>query len=52
MPWKENRLQVVTLHFLYVRGFLVGGSYEEIPLERNAYLLDGAIKKNPLCISG
>jgi hypothetical protein len=32
---------------LYVRGFLVGASYEEIPLERNAYLLDGRYEKDP-----
>lgn len=32
---------------LYVRGFLMGGSYEEIPLERNAYLLDGRYEKDP-----
>jgi hypothetical protein len=32
---------------LYVRGFLVGGSYEKIPLERNAYLLDERYEKDP-----
>ena len=27
--------------------FLVGDSYEEIPLERNAYLLDERYEKDP-----
>ncbi len=31
----------------YVRGFLVGGSYEEIPLEQQAYELEGRFSANP-----
>jgi hypothetical protein len=31
----------------YVRGFLNGGSYEAIPLERNAYELDGRFAAEP-----
>lgn len=36
-----ERLGVVEFAAKYVRGFLSGGSYEAIPLERNAYELDG-----------
>jgi hypothetical protein len=32
---------------LYVRGFLTGGGYEGIPLERNAYLLGERYEKDP-----
>jgi hypothetical protein len=32
---------------LYVRGFLTGGSYEAIPLEVNAYTLDGRFQRSP-----
>jgi len=32
---------------LYVRGFLSGGSYEAIPLEINAYTLEGRFEANP-----
>jgi hypothetical protein len=32
---------------LYVRGFLSGGSYEAIPLEVNAYTLEGRFEANP-----
>jgi hypothetical protein len=32
---------------LYVRGFLTGGSYEAIPLEVNAYALEGRFEQNP-----
>jgi hypothetical protein len=32
---------------LYVRGFLNGGSYEKIPLETNAYNLEGRLVRNP-----
>jgi hypothetical protein len=32
---------------LYVRGFLNGGSYEAIPLEVNAYTLEGRFEQNP-----
>lgn len=31
----------------YVRGFLSGGSYEEIPLEKQAYELEGRFTANP-----
>jgi hypothetical protein len=31
----------------YVRGFLSGGSYEEIPLEKQAYELEGRFARNP-----
>jgi hypothetical protein len=31
----------------YVTGFLRGGSYERIPLEINAYQLDGEYTRNP-----
>ena len=32
---------------LYVRGLLSGGSYEAIPLEVNAYTLEGRFEQNP-----
>ena len=32
---------------LYVRGFLSGGGYEGIPLEKNAYELDSRFSRNP-----
>ncbi|HEY7406407.1 MAG TPA: hypothetical protein VIB39_22965 [Candidatus Angelobacter sp.] len=32
----------------YVHGFIDGGSYEEIPLEKNAYDLEGRYSKGPL----
>lgn len=32
---------------LYVRGFLSGGSYEEIPLEKQAYELEARFAGNP-----
>jgi hypothetical protein len=31
----------------YVTGFLRGGSYEQIPLEINAYQLDAEYTRNP-----
>ncbi|HVN17226.1 MAG TPA: hypothetical protein VMU05_00585 [Dongiaceae bacterium] len=31
----------------YVRGFLMGGSYEEIPLEKQAYELEARFAANP-----
>ena len=34
-----HQLGVAAFSDLYVRGFLNGGGYEGIPLERNAYLL-------------
>jgi hypothetical protein len=30
----------------YVNGFIQGGSYEEIPLEKNAYLLEERFSKD------
>jgi len=32
---------------LYVRGFLAGGGYDGIPLERNAYLLQDRFERDP-----
>jgi len=32
---------------LYVRGFLNGGGYDAIPLERNAYMLGQRYERNP-----
>jgi hypothetical protein len=32
---------------LYVRGYLKGGSYEAVPLEVNAYTLEGRFEANP-----
>lgn len=32
---------------LYVRGFLTGGGYDGIPLERNAYMLGARFEANP-----
>ncbi len=32
---------------LYVRGFLIGGSYEAIPLEVNAYALEDRFRSDP-----
>jgi hypothetical protein len=34
----------------YVRGFLTGGSYEEIPLEKQAYELEGRFSNNSAAI--
>jgi hypothetical protein len=31
----------------YVRGFLTGGSYEEIPLEKQAYALEDRFSRDP-----
>ena len=31
----------------YLRGFLNGGGYDAIPLERNAYMLGGRYERNP-----
>jgi hypothetical protein len=36
-----EKLELMEFAAKYVRGFLNGGSYEAIPLERNAYELDG-----------
>ncbi len=45
----EQYRQLGILRFaeLYVRGFLVGGGYEGIPLERNAYQLGERFESNP-----
>lgn len=42
-----HQLGVITFSDLYVRGFLNGGGYEGIPLERNAYLLGARYAQNP-----
>jgi hypothetical protein len=42
-----RQLGVERFSELYVRGFLEGGSYEAIPLEINAYRLEGAFRKSP-----
>jgi hypothetical protein len=36
-----RQLGIPSFSGLYVRGFLTGGGYEGIPLERNAYMLGG-----------
>ena len=45
----EQYRQLGIPHFseLYVRGFLTGGGYDGIPLERNAYMLGGRYEKDP-----
>jgi hypothetical protein len=40
-----RQLGVPRFSELYVRGFLSGGSYEAIPLEVNAYTLEGALNR-------
>jgi hypothetical protein len=42
-----RRLGVPTFSKLYVQGFLNGGGYEGIPLERNAYMLGERFEKDP-----
>jgi hypothetical protein len=42
-----RKLGVVQFSALYVRGFLAGGGYEGIPLERNAYLLGERFETDP-----
>lgn len=42
-----RQLGVTRFAELYVRGFLNGGSYEAIPLERNAYALGERFENNP-----
>lgn len=42
-----RQLGVSNFSTLYVRGFLVGGGYEGIPLERNAYTLGERFEKDP-----
>jgi hypothetical protein len=41
-----HQLGIATFSDLYVRGFLNGGGYEGIPLERNAYLLGARYAQN------
>lgn len=41
-----HHLGIATFSDLYVRGFLNGGSYEAIPLERNAYQLGERYAQN------
>ena len=42
-----EKLGLIEFAAKYVRGFLNGGSYEAIPLERNAYELDGRFVAEP-----
>jgi hypothetical protein len=42
-----RQLGVARFAALYVRGFLEGGGYFEIPLEQNAYSLGGQYEENP-----
>ena len=42
-----RQLGIAGFSELYVRGFLNRGSYEAIPLEVNAYALDGRFENNP-----
>jgi len=42
-----EKLGLAEFAAMYVRGFLSGGSYEAIPLERNAYELDGRFAAVP-----
>ena len=42
-----RQLGVPNFSKLYVRGFLNGGGYEGIPLERNAYMLGARYEKGP-----
>ena len=41
-----RQLGISNFSALYVRGFLVGGGYEGIPLERNAYILGARFEKD------
>ena len=45
VQYKHLGLQGFAEH--YVRGFLGGGSYEEIPLEKQAYALEGRFVADP-----
>jgi hypothetical protein len=46
----EQYRQLGVLRFadLYLKGFINGGGYFEIPLEQNAYALGGRYENNPL----
>jgi hypothetical protein len=41
-----RQLDISRFSELYVRGFLIGGSYEAIPLEVNAYSLEGRFRRD------
>jgi hypothetical protein len=45
-----ERLGVLEFAAKYVRGFLTGGSYEAIPLERNAYELEARFAEMPTSV--
>jgi hypothetical protein len=42
-----RRLGIANFAALYVRGFLNGGGYHDIPLEINAYHLGGCFEADP-----
>jgi hypothetical protein len=42
-----RQLGIARFSELYVRGFLLAGSYEAIPLELNAYGLEGVFRQTP-----
>ena len=42
-----RQLGIPSFSGLYVRGFLVGGSYNGIPLEKNAYVIGGRYESDP-----
>ena len=42
-----RQLGIPQFSILYVRGFLAGGGYDGIPLERNAYALGSQFEANP-----
>jgi hypothetical protein len=42
-----QQLGIARFAELYVRGFLSGGGYDGIPLERNAYELGERFERNP-----
>jgi hypothetical protein len=44
---RYRQLGVPSFSGLYVRGFLNGGGYAAIPLERNAYMLGGRYEEDP-----
>jgi hypothetical protein len=44
-----RQLRVPQFSDLYLKGFLNGGGYFEIPLEQNAYEVGGRYEREPLC---
>lgn len=44
---QHRQLSVVNFSAPYVRGFLVGGGHEGIPLNEMLMLLESALKKDP-----